>query len=139
MGSSSGYQPDKGSRGLCPVPPSGGSGVPRLYPMPGKIPDRYAWEAEHASGEIVTRGPGTDGSLKGFVRFSLIPAPGTGLPRHDFHHVRMVRRFGRGYIRVMGGGMADYAHCIVFETFRVYVSSVSGAVLVTPKDFELYI
>ena len=30
-------------------------------------------------------------------------------------------------------------HCLVAETFRAYINDKTGAILITPKDFELYI
>jgi len=99
------------------------------------LAERYAWEAERADGSIVTEG----GDLAGCVRFSLIPAPGSGLPRHDAIGVEMIRRFGRGFVRAMGGGTKEYLHCLVCKGFRLYVKSTDGTVLVTPEDFELYL
>ena len=103
------------------------------------LPERYTWEAEFPGGRIETAGPGTDGDLAGCVRFSIIPAPGSGLRRHDIVGVRMVRRFGRGFIRALGGGCKQYLHCVVCDGFRMYVKSTDGGVLITPEDFELYV
>ena len=100
--------------------------------------DRYTWEAEYGNGRIVTVGPDQNGSLEGVVRFSLIPHI-ILLPRHDFLHVRMVRRFARGFIKPFRNGLFDYLHCVVFETHRVYVSSRTGSVMITPRDKEIYI
>ncbi len=58
-----------------------------------KIQERYTWEAERPDGTILTTG----GDLAGCVRFSLIPAAGTGLPQHDIVGVRLERRFCRGF------------------------------------------
>lgn len=100
-----------------------------------EIPEFYTWEAEKPDGTIVTEG----GDLSGCVRFSLLPAPETGLPRHNIIGVEMIRRFGRGFIRGMGGGMREYLHCVVCKGFRVYVKSVGGEMVITPEDFELYL
>lgn len=34
---------------------------------------------------------------------------------------------------------AEYVHCLVTETFRMYVRSTDGTVLITPPDYELYL
>lgn len=57
--------------------------------------DNYQWEAEDGTGQVVTKGPGDDGGLAGFVRFSLIPRSGLPLPRHDIIGTPMLRRFRR--------------------------------------------
>lgn len=98
------------------------------------LPDRYKWEAELANGSVIAEG----GDLSGAVRFSFLPqAP--GLPRHDLAGVMMVRRFGRGFVRALGGGLSEYVHCVVCESCRVYVRSSDGTVLVTAPDYELYL
>lgn len=61
-----------------------------------KFNERYRWEAESADGKLIIAG----GDMAGAVRFSLIPASGTGLPRHDLAGVKMIRRFGRGFNKV---------------------------------------
>jgi len=98
------------------------------------LPGAYTWEAERKDGSVVTVG----GELAGCVRFSLIPSI-PGLPRHDMIGVEMKRRFGRGFIRAMGGGYREYLHCVICKGFRVYVKSTDGPVLITPEDYELYL
>jgi hypothetical protein len=100
-----------------------------------KFNERYRWEAESAGGDLIMAG----GDLAGAVRFSLIPAAGTGLPRHDLAGIKMVRRFGRGYVRGMGGGLREYVQCVVCENFRFWVRYSDGTVLISPVDFELYL
>lgn len=100
-----------------------------------RISERYTWEAEAADGRIITRG----GDLAGALRFSLIPAAGSGLPRHDLVGVAMQRRFGRGFVRAMGGGLREYLHCVVGAGFRFYVRCTDGAALIAPQDYELYL
>jgi hypothetical protein len=99
------------------------------------IQNRYRWEAELPGGQIINIGD----NLTDAVRFSLIPAPGTKLPRHDIVGVRMVRRFGRGYIEVFLGGLKEYVHCVVLENSRFYVRSTDGCALIAPVDYELYL
>lgn len=96
--------------------------------------DNYTWEAEREDGSIITEG----GDLNGCVRFSFIPMA-LGFNRHDVIGVKMIRRFGRGFIRGLGGGMKEYLHCLVCEGFRMYVRSSDGVVLITPEDYELYL
>ena len=96
-----------------------------------EISEFYKWEAEKPDGTIIT----TDGDLTGCIRFSLLPQ--IALPRHDFLGVKMIRRFGRGFLRGMGGGMKEYLHCLVCVGFRAYAKSSDGSIIVTPEDFEL--
>lgn len=100
-----------------------------------RIQDRYRWEAELTDGRIVTEGE----LLHQAVRLSLIPSEGSGLPRHDLVGVCMYRRFGRGFIRGLGGGLREYVHCVVCKSCRFYVRCSDGCVLVTPEDYELYL
>jgi hypothetical protein len=100
-----------------------------------KFNERYSWKAEGANGNLIVAG----GDLKGAVRFSLIPSAGTGLPRHDLVGVKMIRRFGRGFVRGMGGGLREYVQCVVCENFRFWVGYSDGTVLISPVDFELYL
>jgi hypothetical protein len=99
------------------------------------VADQYKVEAVSADGspfEIV------GGSLAGAAMVSLVPTV-PHLPRHDVAGLKLVRRFGRGFIRAMGGGLKEYVHCIVCDTCRVYVKVSDGTVLVTPADYELYL
>jgi hypothetical protein len=64
------------------------------------MPCCYTWEAETAGGEILTRGPGTDGRLADCVRISFLPGPGVPLPRHDLILPGgLIRRFARKFIK----------------------------------------
>lgn len=40
---------------------------------------------------------------------------------------------------IIGQPKSDYYSCIVFKTHRAYVSHLTGTVLITPVDYELYI
>ena len=102
-----------------------------FYPLDLK----YTWEAEKPDGTVITSG----GDLAGCARFSLIPAQGSLLPRHDITGVRMIRRFGRGFLHGLGGGLKEYIHCVVCKGFRLYVRYSDGTVLITPQTFELYL
>ena len=62
-----------------------------------------------------------------------------GLPSHLFTGLTFIRRFCRGFVRGMGGGMREYLHCIVCKECRIYVFSSNGVVTVTPPDFEMYL
>lgn len=95
------------------------------------IQDRYSWEAELDDGTLLTKG----GDLTGAVRFSLLPMNPL-LPRHDFTGVKMERRFCRGFLKALGGGLKEYVHCLVCAEFRVYVKS-NGGIIITPKEYEL--
>lgn len=99
------------------------------------LPEFYTWEAERPDGSIMTEG----GDLTGCVRFSLLPAAGANLTRHDVIGVNLINRFGRGFVRAMGGGMREYLHCVVGKGFRLYVKSSDGTTLITPEEYELYL
>lgn len=64
------------------------------------IADRYSFEAEFTDGSLITQG----GDLINAVRVSLIPAFGTGLPRHDLIGVKFKRRFLRHFKKMPVGG-----------------------------------
>lgn len=98
------------------------------------VQDNYRWEAEREDGTIVTDG----GDLAGCVRLSLLPVV-DGLPRHDVVGVPMKRRFGRGFLRLIGDRRPEYLHCVVCDGYRVYIRSSDGGVIVTPEDYELYL
>lgn len=98
------------------------------------VQNNYIWEAEKLDGAIITRGE----SLAGCVRFSLIPQA-AGLPRHDVIGIPLHRRFGRGFVRVLGGKTPEYLHCVVCDGFRLYVTSSDGSILITPYDHEVYL
>jgi hypothetical protein len=99
-----------------------------------KLQDRYSWQATLADGTIMDSGE----DLKEAQMVSLIPNQPL-FPRHDLAGVHFVRRFCRGFLRGMGGGLKEYVHCIVCNQFRFYVRSSNGAVLITPPDYELYL
>lgn len=99
-----------------------------------ELQDRYRWRATLPDGSI--RETGAD--LTGAAMVSLIPASPL-FPQHDVLGLPVLHRFGRGFVRGMGGGMREYVHCIVGESFRLYVRSSDGAVLLAPPDYELYL
>jgi hypothetical protein len=63
------------------------------------IADLYAFEAEWPDGSVVNRGA----SLIGAVRVSLIPYPGSALPRHDLVGRPFRERFMRHFKRTTVG------------------------------------
>lgn len=100
------------------------------------LPDRYRWQATRADGTVFSSG----GDLTQAALVSLIPCEGLLLPRHDLTGLTFLSRFGRGFVRALGDGQTfEYLHCIVTPHFRFYVRSTTGAVLVTPPDYELYL
>jgi hypothetical protein len=100
------------------------------------LPERYRWEATRADGSTFAAGE----SLEEAVMVSLLPVESLLLPRHDLMGLPFKRRFGRGFIRALGGGQVfEYVHCIVTRDFRVYIRSTNGTILVTPPDYELYL
>lgn len=99
-----------------------------------KLQDRYQWQATKPDGAVIESG----GDLSGAALVTI--TPDTPLfPTHRFAGLPFLRRFCRGFLRGMGGGMREYVHCIVCQTCRIYVFSTTGAVLVTPPDYEFYL
>ena len=95
----------------------------------------YTWQATMPDGSLRTEG----GDLSGAVMVSLIPHEKVIWPRHDFTGLDFERRFGRGLLRGMGGGMKEYLHCVVTRQCRIYLKSSNGAIVITPPDYELYL
>lgn len=95
--------------------------------------DFYRVEAERRDGSI-TQGP----DLTDCTRCSLLPTV-PHLNRVDVVGVPLVRRFGRGFLKVFGGGVKEYLQCIVTRDFRVWVYSTDGTVRITPPDEEIYV
>lgn len=98
------------------------------------LQDRYQWQATRPDESLLTTG----GDLFGTVMVSLIPESPL-FPRHDFTGLTFVRRFARGFLQAMGGGLQEYMHCIVCQECRIYCRSTTGAILITPPDYELYL
>lgn len=98
------------------------------------LQNQYRWQATQPDGTVINEG----GDLSGAVLVSLIPENRL-FPQHDLMGLKFVRRFGRGFVNALGGGIREYVHCIVCECCRVYVRSTDGTVLVTPPDYELYL
>lgn len=98
------------------------------------LQNRYTWQATMADGSIITTGE----DLRKAMMVSLLPQTPL-LPRHDLMGISFVRRFGRGFVRGMGGGVREYVHCIECKHFRFYVRSSDGNILITPHDYELYL
>ena len=95
---------------------------------------RYTWTGTQKNGIAFTTG----GNLESTAKIMFCPAV-PGLPEHLLTGVPMKRRFARGFVRGLGGGMKDYVHCVVCDGFRFWLFSSTGRVLITPEDFELYI
>lgn len=98
------------------------------------VQDRYQWQATRPDESLLTEGS----DLSGTVMVSLIPESPL-FPRHDFTGLTFIRRFARGFIQAMGGGMQEYLHCIVCQECRIYCRSTTGAILITPAEYEFYL
>lgn len=98
----------------------------------------YNWEAEFEGGEIVNESNVKSGNLTGCVRFSLMPKY-PSLPQHDIVGVKFKKRFIRVMQRFLGSKEKTILHCIVIEGSRIYVNDATGALLITPEDYELYL
>jgi len=99
-----------------------------------KLQDRYQWQAMRPDKSLLTTG----GDLSGTVMVSLIPESPL-FPRHDFTGLTFIRRFARGFLQAMGGGLQEYLHCIVCQECRIYCRSTTGAILITPAEYEFYL
>lgn len=99
------------------------------------LAERYRVEALDAAGEVIDS---STGNLVGAAMVSFIPSD-PSLPRHDMVGQKFTNRFGRGFIRALGGGMKEYVHCVVCSDIRFYVKTTNGTLLATPADYELYI
>ena len=99
--------------------------------------DFYSFEIELKDGTTITSG--NNYLPESVVRVSLIPQIAI-LPRHDiiFTDFKFVKRFGRGFLK-QGSGMKEYIQCIVTDFFRVYLKCSNGTVLITNKNYELYL
>lgn len=95
---------------------------------------RYQWQAVRPDGSLLTEGD----DLSGTVMVSLIPESPL-FPRHDFTGMTFIRRFARGFLQAMGGGLQEYVHCIVCQECRIYCRSTTGAILITPAEYEFYL
>jgi hypothetical protein len=98
------------------------------------LQNRYIWQAVLPNGSLLLTG----GDLSTVVVVSFIPQV-PSLPRHDLMGVKFVRRFCRGFVHGLGGGMKEYLHCVVCENFRLYLYSSTGMIVVTPFDYDLYL
>lgn len=96
--------------------------------------ERYQWTAMKEDGSVIDQG----GDLTEVKVVSLIPDTPL-FPRHYFTGLTFLRRFGRGFLHGLGGGLKEYVHCIVCAECRIYVRSSTGSVLITPTDYELYL
>ena len=99
-----------------------------------EVQGRYIWTATRNDGVEFTVG----GDLDEAKEIAFYPTD-AGLPKHVLTGVRMKRRFARGFMRGLGGGMREYVHCVVCEGFRFWLFSTSGETLITDEDSELYI
>lgn len=106
-----------------------------------QLADRYRWEAEYPDGRIETVGE----SIAGAIRVSVIPVGDAWLPRHDLVGLEFVRRCGYGVtcsgvgVKAVALETKEYLHCIVTKTARYHVRCSTGAAIVTPVDYELFL
>jgi hypothetical protein len=120
-----------------------------------QLSEIYQWEIETADGTVRqqyldygTECRWQDIPAGDIIRASIVNR--VTAQRHDCMFNRdmgeqFVRRFGRGFIRMVSGGnqesvgVSEYAHCIVTTNYRLYVLSTTGQAIITHKDFELYL
>ena len=116
-----------------------------------KLNALYKWQIELDDGTIVDQYDveGNEKSTKDIdpimgAWVSYIPKL-TILPEHTIiidknSGERFVRRFQRGFMKMQQDGfkLKEYIHCCVTNRYRVYIFS-AGKILITNKDYELYI
>jgi len=97
----------------------------------------YRWEIETEDGTIYE--VGNDYDPNRVVRLSFIPIHNI-FPRHDiiFQDFKLVKRFCRAFMG-MSHGMQEYLHCVETDKFRLYLKSSNGQVIITPREYELYL
>ena len=101
------------------------------------ISEYYKWEIETDTKTIYNSGVVFDGEV---IQIRFIPQI-INLPKHTISfgkEYKFLRRFGRGFMSI-GADLKEYLHCIVTDKFRIYIKSSTGEVLITDKDFELYL
>lgn len=96
--------------------------------------DNYHWCMVQKNGARVTSGEDIS-SAAAIELNATVP----GLPNHVFSGLSFDRRFCRGFVIGMGGGMKEYLHCLVCKECRIYIFSSTGMVMISSPDFELYI
>ena len=114
------------------------------------IAKAYFWEMEMSGGEITAQYDKAgserrwkDLDVSKIVRVSLIPSG--ALPRHDClidleQGESFVKRFGRGFLKSRDGfKLSEYLQCIETNKYRMWVSSITGSVVITKPEYELYI
>jgi len=101
------------------------------------IKDYYTWEIELKSGAIIKNG--NNFRPEDVRRISYIP--GIILrPCYDivFLDIAFVKRFSRAFMKTETGYF-EYLHVLVTDKFRFYLFSSTGRVLITDKNYELYL
>ena len=99
-----------------------------------ELSERYRWSATRLDGSLLETGDNLTGVLA-----VMLTAQHPLLPSHTLSGLTFIRRFGRGFLYGLGGGLKEYLHCVVCEQCRIYLHSTSGAIVVTPPDYELYV
>lgn len=103
------------------------------------VKNNYKWEIELSDGTLINNH--NDFSANEVVRISYLPQIQL-LSRHDliFKHAgyKYVKRFSRAFMH-WNSNIKEYLHCVVTNKFRFYLKSSNGQVLITNKDYELYL
>jgi len=120
-----------------------------------QLAELYQWEIETVDGTVRQQyvDDGTEYRWQDIPAGEIIRASIVNRVTHVRHDCmfnrdmgeQFVRRFGRGFIRVVSGGdqeehgIAEYTHCIVTTNYRLYVLSTTGQSIIAHKYFELYL
>jgi len=99
------------------------------------ITNSYEYEIELKDGTIIKRS--NEFNPKDVVRISYMSR---FFPRHDiiFTDFKLVKRFSRVFIGI-NSKVKERLHCVITNKFRFYLKSGNGSVIITEKDYELYL
>lgn len=99
------------------------------------ITNAYDYEIELRDGKIITKS--NKFNPDEVVRVSY---KSNFFPRHDiiFTDFKFVKRFSRSFMDITSK-VKERLHCVITDKFRFYLKSSNGTVLVTEKDYELYL
>ena len=95
----------------------------------------YTYEIELKDGTIIT--DHNNFKPEDVVRVSFISLI---FPRHDiiFTDFKFIKRFSRIFMGI-NSKITNVLHCVITDKFRFYLKSSNGSVLITEKDYDLYL
>ena len=103
------------------------------------INKHYEWEIGLTDGQVIkNKRLGFD--PKSVNRVTLIPRK-ANLPFHEFKFKdNFIKMFGRGFLKQkLGFQLSEYLHCVVTDSYKIWVHSTTGGTLITDTDEEVYL